>query len=67
MWKKKLREYKGKYSKYSLRNKLLRKGKINSNFEVTLLDKKDFSNEMLEKAERPELEESHEEGEGGVL
>jgi predicted nucleic acid-binding protein len=36
MWKKKLREYKGKYSKYSLRNKLLREKKINSDFEVIL-------------------------------
>tara|TARA_Y100001973_G_C5176370_1_gene322209 strand:- start:615 stop:992 length:378 start_codon:yes stop_codon:yes gene_type:complete len=36
MWKKKLREYKGKYSKYSLRNKLLRERKIDSNFEVIL-------------------------------
>mgnify|MGYP003677593054 CR=1 FL=1 len=36
MWKKKLREYKGKYSKYSLRNKLLRENKINSDFEVIL-------------------------------
>ena len=33
---KKLREYKGKYSKYSLRNKLLRERKIDSNFEVIL-------------------------------
>tara|TARA_A100001011_G_scaffold308088_1_gene323588 strand:- start:2094 stop:2471 length:378 start_codon:yes stop_codon:yes gene_type:complete len=36
MWKKKLREYKGKYHKYSLRNKLLRERKINSDFEVIL-------------------------------
>jgi hypothetical protein len=36
MWKKKLREYKGKYNKYSLRNKLLREKKINSDFEVIL-------------------------------
>ena len=36
MWKKKLREYKGKYSKYSLRNKLLKEKRINSDFEVIL-------------------------------
>jgi hypothetical protein len=36
MWKKKLREYKGKYHSYSLRNKLLKQGKINSDFEVRL-------------------------------
>ena len=36
MWKKKLREYKGKYHKYSLRNKLLRERKIDSDFEVIL-------------------------------
>ena len=36
VWKKKLRSYKGKYSKYSLRNKLLREKKINSDFEVIL-------------------------------
>ena len=36
MWKKKLREYKGKYSKYSLRNKLLKEKKINSDFESIL-------------------------------
>ncbi len=36
MWKKKLKSYKGKYSKYSLRNKLLREKKINSDFEVIL-------------------------------
>ena len=36
MWKKKLREYKGKYYNYSLRNKLLRERKINSDFEVIL-------------------------------
>ena len=36
MWKKKLREYKGKYSKYSLRKKLLKEKKINSDFEVIL-------------------------------
>lgn len=36
MWKKKLREYKGKYSRYSLRKKLLKEKKINSDFEVIL-------------------------------
>lgn len=36
MWKKKLKAYKGKYSKYSLRNKLLREKRINSDFEVIL-------------------------------
>ena len=36
MWKKKLTEYKGKFEKYSLRNKLLRQKKINSNFETVL-------------------------------
>ena len=36
VWKKKLKSYKGKYSKYSLRNKLLREKKINSDFEVIL-------------------------------
>jgi len=36
VWKKKLKTYKGKYSKYSLRNKLLREKKINSDFEVIL-------------------------------
>jgi hypothetical protein len=36
MWKKKLREYKGKYNNYSLRNKLIREKKINSNFEIIL-------------------------------
>mgnify|MGYP001251782514 CR=1 FL=1 len=36
MWKKKLREYKGKFEKYSIRNKLNREKKINSNFEVIL-------------------------------
>ncbi|MBT5406000.1 MAG: hypothetical protein HOL23_00330 [Gammaproteobacteria bacterium] len=36
MWKKRLRSYKGKYSKYSLRNKLLREKRINSDFEVIL-------------------------------
>ncbi len=36
MWKKKLKEYKGKYSKYSIRNKLTKEKKINSDFEVLL-------------------------------
>ena len=36
MWKKKLREYKGKYHSYSLRKKLLKSGKIDSEFEVKL-------------------------------
>ena len=36
MWKKKLREYKGKFKNYSLRKKLNHKKKINSNFEVIL-------------------------------
>ena len=36
MWKKKLREYKGKFSNYSLRKKLNQQKKINSNFEVIL-------------------------------
>ena len=36
MWKKKLTEYKGKFANYSLRNKLFREKKINSNFETIL-------------------------------
>jgi hypothetical protein len=36
MWKKKLREYKGKNYKYSLRNKLKREKKITDDFEVML-------------------------------
>ncbi|MHA1941745.1 MAG: hypothetical protein ACW97P_08470 [Candidatus Hodarchaeales archaeon] len=36
MWKKKLTEYKGKFEHYSLRNKLFREKKINSNFETIL-------------------------------
>ena len=36
MWKKKLREYKGKFEKYSIRKKLNLEKKINSNFEVIL-------------------------------
>ena len=36
MWKKKLREYKGKFEKYSIRKKLNLENKINSNFEVIL-------------------------------
>ena len=36
VWKKKLREYKGKYSNYSIRNKLTKEKKINSDFEVIL-------------------------------
>ncbi len=36
VWKKKLREYKGKYSNYSIRNKLTKEKKINSDFEVML-------------------------------
>lgn len=36
MWKKKLREYKGKYENYSIRKKLNREKKINSNFETIL-------------------------------
>ena len=34
MWKKKLREYKGRNYKYSLRNKLKREKKITDDFEV---------------------------------
>jgi len=34
MWKKKLREYKGKNYKYSLRNKLKREKKITDDFEI---------------------------------
>ena len=36
MWKKKLTEYKGKFEKYSLRNKMFREKRINSNFETVL-------------------------------
>jgi hypothetical protein len=36
MWKKKLREYKGKFENYSIRKKLNRDKRINSNFEVIL-------------------------------
>ena len=36
MWKKKLKEHKGKFRNYSLRNKLIREKKIDSNFEVIL-------------------------------
>ena len=36
MWKKKLREYKGRNYKYSLRNKLKREKKITDDFEVML-------------------------------
>ena len=36
MWKKKLREYKGKNYKYSLRNRLKREKKITDDFEVML-------------------------------
>ena len=36
MWKKKLREYKGKNYKYSLRNKLKREKKITDDFEIML-------------------------------
>jgi len=36
MWKKKLREYKGKNYKYSLRNKLKRNKKITDDFEIML-------------------------------
>jgi hypothetical protein len=36
MWKKKLKEYKGKYSNYSIRKKLRKEKKINSDFEVML-------------------------------
>jgi len=32
MWKKKLKEYKGKFKNYSIRNKLNREKKINCNF-----------------------------------
>ena len=35
-WKKKLREYKGKNSEYSLRNKLKRDKKITDEFEIML-------------------------------
>ena len=36
MWKKKLRQYKGKFENYSIRKKLNYEKKINSNFEVIL-------------------------------
>ena len=36
MWKKKLREFKGKNYKYSLRNKLRREKKITDDFEVMI-------------------------------
>ncbi len=36
MWKKKLREFKGKYENYSIRKKLNRQNKINSSFESIL-------------------------------
>lgn len=36
MWKKKLREYKGRFKNYSLREKLNKENKINSNFETIL-------------------------------
>ena len=36
MWKKKLREYKGRNYKYSLRNKLKREKRITDDFEVML-------------------------------
>ena len=36
MWKKKLREYKGKFENYSIRKKLNNEKKINSNFETIL-------------------------------
>ena len=36
MWKKKLREYKGKYENYSIRKKLNNEKRINSNFETIL-------------------------------
>jgi hypothetical protein len=36
MWKKKLREYKGKFENYSIRKKLNNQNKINSNFETIL-------------------------------
>lgn len=36
MWKKKLTEYKGKFEKYSIRNKLSREKRINSNFETIM-------------------------------
>ena len=36
MWKKKLKEYKGKFINYSIRNKLNREKKINSSFECIL-------------------------------
>ena len=36
MWKKKLREFKGKYENYSIRKKLSRQNKINSSFESIL-------------------------------
>tara|TARA_B100000212_G_C27352033_1_gene524075 strand:- start:1088 stop:1465 length:378 start_codon:yes stop_codon:yes gene_type:complete len=36
MWKKKLREYKGKFENYSIRKKLNYEKKINSNFETIL-------------------------------
>ena len=36
MWKKKLKEYKGKFDNYSIRKKLNREKRINSNFEAIL-------------------------------
>ena len=36
MWKKKLREYKGKYESYSIRKRLNNEKRINSNFETIL-------------------------------
>jgi len=36
MWKKKLREYKGKFENYSIRKKLFKEKRINSNFESIL-------------------------------
>jgi len=36
MWKKKLREYRGKFENYSIRKKLNNQKKINSNFETIL-------------------------------
>ena len=36
MWKKKLRQYKGKFRNYSIKKKLNYEKKINSNFEVIL-------------------------------
>ena len=55
MWKKKLREYKGKNYNYSLRNKLKREKKITEDFEVMLqsLSLEDVIGLKLELATKP--------------